>query len=468
MNLNQTAISPAHLEQYFGVWAIHEEPFRAAVERVNRMDLTVHMAEQEAKAAERITYNYPIEDGGVAVLKVTGPLMKYTSSLSGGTSTVYMRRLLRAAVQDDRVRAILLRIDSPGGTVAGTQDLADDIAKAAKEKTVFAYIEDMGASAAYWLASQTRRISANSTALVGSIGTFAVVQDLTGMAAQMGIKVHVIRAGKFKGAGEPGTEVTAEQLGEWQRIVDDLNEHFVRGVASGRRMSLAKTRELADGRVHVAAGAESLGLVDAVQSFDEALADIRKAAARSGGPRSEQETVIMEKAQVEIEAKVTGDGAEALREAAASAEKLVAASRETAELKSSVATTAELKAALPDSTADFREQCTEQGFTLAQAQAAWMSHLREENTALKAKAAKPGVEPLGEGRPSKRTMAGGDAVADFNAAVAEKVAGGMARMKAAIAVAREDPTLHEAYLRATNSPSPRVQGLIGERFEMVG
>ena len=165
----------------------------------------------------------------------------------------------------------MLHIDSPGGTVAGTGDLAAAVARADMKKPVFAFIEDLGASAAFWVASQARKVFTNSSAMIGSIGTFGVVHDMSVMAAREGVKVHVIKAGKFKGAGVPGTEVTADQLMEQQRVVDDLNEEFVRGVATGRKMSMEAVREIADGRVHVGKSAQKLGFSDGVKTFDQAF-----------------------------------------------------------------------------------------------------------------------------------------------------------------------------------------------------
>jgi len=114
---------------------------------------------------------------GIAVIPLAGPLMKIDSKF-GSTNTVRVRRALRAALADPDVRGILLHIDdSPGGTMAGTADLAAAVAAANLEKPVWAQIDDMGASAAYWVAAQARRIVANATAELGSIGVVAVLED---------------------------------------------------------------------------------------------------------------------------------------------------------------------------------------------------------------------------------------------------------------------------------------------------
>jgi signal peptide peptidase SppA len=281
-----------YLEQYFGAWAVKPDVFTAAYERVLATNWTAHLAgpTAAAAAARGPRYDYHVFENGLAVLDVRGVLMKQQTSMSASTSLVAMRRTIRHARTNPDVRGVMLRIDSPGGTVAGTQDLADEIAALRAAKPVAAYVEDLCASAAYWLASQAETVSANR-GLVGSIGTYAVVQDLSGMAAKEGIKVHVVRAGKFKGAGVAGTEVTSDQLAEHQRIVDALNADFLDAVAKGRGRSRAWVDELADGRVHPAATAQELGLIDHVESFESAMDRLearitqqhKSTAGRSGG-----------------------------------------------------------------------------------------------------------------------------------------------------------------------------------------
>lgn len=351
MTMNPANLNGAHLEQYFGFWAMHEETFRSAAERITRMDLQLHLAEAPTRSDKTAVQAVQQRtDDGILILELRGVLMKFVGSLMEGTSTVFARRMLRAAVADDDVHAIMLRIDSPGGTVSGTELLAAEVMAAARVKPVYAYLEDLGASAAYWIASQTSRIAANPTALIGSIGTFGVVWDMSGAAAQAGIKVHVIRAGAFKGAGEPGTEVTPGQLAEWQRLVNQLNDHFVAGVSQGRKLPPATVRGLADGRLHLAKDAQELGLIDVVQSFDAAMVELRAA---------------METFSYRKEALMGGN------------------------TEPQPATIAELKSKFPEGDADFRESCLERGLTLAQAEGSWkdyqLTRLGAEQKALTAK-----------------------------------------------------------------------------------
>lgn len=473
-NLNLSGLTVPHIDQYFGVWAIVEDRFREAVARVNAMDLREHVEHRQSEPTARSGGDgFVVAKGGVAVIEMTGPLMKHASSLSGGTSTIEIRRAIRNAATDDDVSAIMLRIDSPGGTVAGTADLAADVASAAKQKPVHAFIEDLGASAAYWIASQATAVLATESSLVGSIGTFSVIHDLSGSAAQQGIKVHVVRAGSFKGSGTPGTEVTTEQLVEVQRVVDGLNSLFLKGVASGRGMSIDTIRELADGRVHGAAEAKSLGLIDGVKSFDKALAALTRNVransrvlddARSfdgvlvastlcdetnsfvfANPRSINEVLAASTPIPETNSRAN---------AAQSQEENKMRAETTSVAEPKAANIHELKKAFPDATAQFHMDCLEMGATVADAKDLWIEQLGEEAKAAKAeakaakeeaKAAKkvPGNEPLGDG--NKGASGESDPSGQFRNLVQAKQAAGMPRHKAYRAVARENPELTEAF-----------------------
>lgn len=257
-----------HLDQYSGLWSILEGPFRASVARINGLD-------PQSYAGTSAMAGVPVgRRGNTAVVCITGPMTKYGSCLSVGTSTIQTRRQIRAAAGDPDIREILLLVDSPGGTVAGTAELAEDVAAAARQKPVTAYIEDLGASAAYWVASQATTVYSNATALVGSIGTYGVIIDASARAEKLGLRVHVLRSGKFKGAGVPGTQVDEEQLAYWQSVVDAINQHVLDAVAAGRRLSPPVVRSLADGRIHVGQAAADLRLIDGIKSLDEVFQSI--------------------------------------------------------------------------------------------------------------------------------------------------------------------------------------------------
>ena len=249
---------------------------------VSRAVAAIRVGTWQVDAAEHVHDDgllFLVEDG-IATIPINGPMMKGDSKF-GGTNSLRTRRAVRRAAADASISGIMLLVDSPGGTAAGTGELANDILNARKAKPVFAHGEDMIASAAFWLVSQAEFVSANTTAEVGSIGTVAVVEDSSIAAEMEGITVHVISTGEFKGAFVPGVPVTQEHLDMLQERVNDLNEHFLKAVSVGRKMSMRAVRNIADGRVHIAEKAKELGLIDAVMTADQAMAGLRNRIARA-------------------------------------------------------------------------------------------------------------------------------------------------------------------------------------------
>ncbi len=224
------------------------------------------MPSYAVKRGPRPVRRYSVTPDGIAVVSITGPMTKYETSfqaLLGGASTVRTRQALRAAVRDPDVLGIMVVVDSPGGTVAGTSDLADDIRAADKRKPTYGYVSDRAASAALWAVSGGRLVFGNKLAQIGSIGAFAVLQDTSGVYAQRGVKVHVISsAPPLKGAGVDGTEFTPPQLAEWERQMKALADVFAADLAEGRRRPKEWADALHTGEMWVAAKAVELGLID--------------------------------------------------------------------------------------------------------------------------------------------------------------------------------------------------------------
>jgi signal peptide peptidase SppA len=265
--------------QHFGPWMVETAWFERAVAAVKA---GIFVAAHRPKAASGEEEDdsrgvaYRMTADGIAIISIEGQTQKGDSSF-GGTCTVRIRQAVRQAVRDPAVKGLMLLIDSPGGTCAGTAELASDIAAAAKVKPLHAHIEDLGASAAYWIASQARHVSATPTSLVGSIGTVAVVEDSSGQLNKEGVVVHVVSTGAYKGAFSPGAPVSEDHLKYLQSYVNGLNEHFLAGVAAGRGVALDRVRTWADGRLHLAADAKAMGMIDAVCGQDAAMETLRNA-----------------------------------------------------------------------------------------------------------------------------------------------------------------------------------------------
>lgn len=222
---------------------------------------------------------YAVIDG-VAVLSLQGPMTKYPTSFQqfvGGCATIPLRRAIRAAAADPRVNAVMLYIDSPGGTVAGTSELGADIRALDAIKPCYAYCSDLCASGAYWAASQCRKVYSNPSGMVGCIGAMAVLEDTSEQFKQEGVSVHVVTSDvpagvtTAKGMGTDGVPVTPDVLAEVKRQLNDQNDLFVADVARGRKLTPDRVRAMADGRVHVGEKAKALGLVDEIASFEAAM-----------------------------------------------------------------------------------------------------------------------------------------------------------------------------------------------------
>lgn len=234
---------------------------------------------------------YRLSSDGIAVISIAGPMMKGYSKFAHA-NTLRLRQAVRAAVRDQKVEAIVLHIDSPGGMVAGTQELADDIREAAQRKRVVAHIDDLGASAAYYVASQAQEISLNQAGRVGSIGVFAVVHDESKSAEAEGVEVHVLSTGAFKGAFVPGAPVPEEHLQELQGEIDDAFSLFIASVERGRGekgLVGAALRDVADGRTFAAKEARRLHLVDRVASLDTVMDDLAAELAKKRSERRERD-----------------------------------------------------------------------------------------------------------------------------------------------------------------------------------
>lgn len=267
-----------------------------------------------------------------ATIVISGTLMKSVPSWMrywGFDATGYdeIAAAVSRAAADPSVEKILLRISSPGGQVSGVEDAANAIFEAKAVKPVIAHIEDLGASAAYWLASQATEITASELSLVGSIGVYTVMRDFSAMAEQDGVKVHIIRSGEFKGAGVFGAAVEPQHLQAKQEIVDKIAEKFTGAVARGRGKSNAVVTEWASGKIWMAEDAKALGLIDGVETLASVLAapatptmerNLGMAVQNDAGAldaekiRAEAEKQGAENAQKRLEALVTGLGDSAL------------------------------------------------------------------------------------------------------------------------------------------------------------
>lgn len=287
--------NPACFAHHMGLWAMEPVRFQHLVALVQaglwqEHTVAFHDDMPGTPRAQDQREGFTRTPEQVALIRISGPMSKGRSKFTDA-STIDIRRAVRNAARDEQVASLMLAIDSPGGMVAGTAELADEIRSARARKPVVAYIEDLGASAAYWVASQADAIYSNRTAEIGSIGVLAVVNDTSGLAERSGVKVHVISTGPYKGAGVPGAPLLPEHLSDMAERVGTVADHFFGAVQAGRKLTKSQMATVTDGRVFDAQRAQELGLTDGVKTFDEAFAEAayRQPKRRRGPQRAERE-----------------------------------------------------------------------------------------------------------------------------------------------------------------------------------
>lgn len=212
-------------------------------------------------------------EGSGATIFVLGPLVRTDADAAyGETSYEAIRSSLQIALDDPSVETIELFINSPGGDVSGLPELAGFIEGAARQKKMYAWIDGLGASAAYWLASATGDIRTSPSAQVGSIGVLYVHDDMTGfLKSFFGIERTWMQAGKYKTVGAP-KKLSEEEKAAIQAQLDAVYDKFTTFVASRMGLDLSEKGAWADGRLFTGERARNLGLVTDLQPFRESAA----------------------------------------------------------------------------------------------------------------------------------------------------------------------------------------------------
>lgn len=407
-----------YLDQWLGYWFIDADRGAALFSAMRQLDLAVHLRSRAAGAdgdddeapavppgtpadaidyerppPTRRAYGYRVVDG-VALIDLNGVLMKHEASAVESTSTVMMRRTVRKLWSDPAAKAVVVSIDSPGGTVSGAYELADDLATLARLKPVHVHASNLIASAAYLMAAGATSLSASPSALVGSLGIYTAVYDSSTAAAQAGVKAHLIKGrvdGKvalMKGAGTPGTEITAEQLARMQEAVDDLNAQFIQAVENGPRKPPPAAVEgwFLDAGVWIAAKAKASGLIDRVESLDDTLARVTSDVTGKPAPLAGRRPDAVPDNESDPGGAAVGSVSNSAGPPARKDEKMdgnntagavtqppaVPVTPPTEPAKPAAATLAELRAGCPGASSDFILAHAEKGATLAEAKDAFI------------------------------------------------------------------------------------------------
>lgn len=211
----------------------------------------------------------------IAVLPLYGSLVPRAdmfTKISGATSMEEFGHVFQAAVDNPQIGAILIDVDSPGGTVAGTPELAAIIREARGTKPIVAIANTYATSGAYWIASQADEVVATPSAMLGSIGVLSVHESLAGALDQAGVAVTIVKAGKFKAEANPWQPLSDEARAHMQELVGEKYDKFVSDVALARGISVEKVKsDYGEGRTVTADMALKAGAVDRIATFEETI-----------------------------------------------------------------------------------------------------------------------------------------------------------------------------------------------------
>jgi protease-4 len=185
---------------------------------------------------------------------------------------------------DDAVKAIILRIDSPGGGVGPSQEIYREVLKAKQKKKMVTSMGAVAASGGYYVACASDLIVANPGTITGSIGVIMQFSNFEELLKKVGIKGVVLKSGEHKDIGSPFREMTPEEKKIMQETLDNVHQQFIRAVADGRNLDPAKVLPIADGRIMTGEQAKQLGLVDKMGNLDDAIEEAAKLVGIEGRP----------------------------------------------------------------------------------------------------------------------------------------------------------------------------------------
>jgi len=232
----------------------------------------------------------------VAVVEITGMLSNSTPILED----------LKRFREDQSVRAIVLRVNSPGGVVGPAQEIMREVQRTKREKKVVASFGSMAASGGYYAACSANLIMASPGTATGSIGVILKLANLEQLSKKLGVDVYSLKAGALKDVGSPFQPLTPEGRKVLQDLLDNIHQQFIQDVAKNRKLPLEKVKSLADGRIFTGEEAKKLGLVDALGNFNDAV----ELAGRMGGIKGKIETVYPEKKGFSLLSLLLGSKAE--------------------------------------------------------------------------------------------------------------------------------------------------------------
>lgn len=211
---------------------------------------------------------------GVGLVEVKGMILDSKETV----------RQLRYFLKQDAVKAVVLRVDSPGGIVAPSQEIYSEVKKFAAKKKIIVSMGSLAASGGYYISAPATLIYANPGTITASIGVILKLSNIESLMDKIGIKAYTLKTGKYKDSGSPVRQFSAEDRAMLQAVIDNTHEQFVRAVAEGRKLPLEEVRTIADGRILSGEQAKEHKLVDRLGTLQDAIEEAGKLAGISGEP----------------------------------------------------------------------------------------------------------------------------------------------------------------------------------------
>lgn len=232
---------------------------------------------------------------GIGLVEVKGMILDSKETI----------RQLRHFLKQDGVKAVVLRVDSPGGIVAPSQEIFEEVKKFAARKKIIVSMGSLAASGGYYISAPATMIYANPGTITASIGVILKLSNIEALMDKIGIKSHTLKTGKYKDSGSPLREFSPEDRAMLQSVIDNTHEQFIRAVAEGRKLPVEDVRKIADGRILSGEQAKGFKLVDRLGTLQDAIEE----AGKQAGIKGEPEIILPPKKKVNY-LDMLADGAE--------------------------------------------------------------------------------------------------------------------------------------------------------------
>jgi protease-4 len=206
------------------------------------------------------THKVPLGEK-IALIRVTGMIIDATDVIEE----------LKEYSRDGSVKAVVIRVNSPGGGVAPSQEIYDEILKVKEKKKVVVSMGAVAASGGYYIAAPADKIVANAGTLTGSIGVIMEIPNVSGLMEKIGVKAQVVKSGKHKDIASAFKSLTPEEKDILQSVLDDVHDQFIEAVSKSRGMEYEEIKKLSDGRIFTGRMARELGLVDELGNLEYAI-----------------------------------------------------------------------------------------------------------------------------------------------------------------------------------------------------